>query len=177
MRRLNKWIFLMVGCLLGLGHSVFGSPSGKKIVIEAGEYKHLSNSQIAAPATFRIVTIEEESMIAGVSGAISIGEWSRAPHPESEVAFVVGDLFLTAEIPNGLGVRFAGGVAFLDQATSRLSTRYQFHLALHATLDFGLVGFRYGCHHFSNGNKIHGYKRSQRNMGEEFCGFAIAGGF
>ena len=177
MRRLNKWILILCGLAAAFLVASVGRASETRLVIEAGEYQHLSNSTVGPPAIFRIVTVEEESLISWVSGAISIGEWSRAPVVESEAAFIVGDLFLMHEIPNGLGIRGAFGVALLDQTTSRLSTRYQFHLSLHVTLDFGLVGFRYGCHHFSNGNKIHGYKRSQRNRGEEFCGFALAGRF
>lgn len=143
----------------------------QRVVVEAGEYKHISNSSYPpSAAVFRLVSVERASNISDVYGALAIGEWRRVESLNSEAAFVLGDLIYHPSVKAGWGLRFAGGLAILDQATARSSTRYQFHLSLHVTLDFGLVDIRYGCHHFSNGNTIHGYGRSQPNHAEEFCG-------
>ena len=157
-------------------------PSETRTVVEAGEYKHLSNSSWPpTPAIFRLVTMERLSNKNNIHGAISIGEWVRADNLGSEAAFIIADLLYYPSFGTGwdtsLGLRFAGGMALLDQTTSRLSTRYQFHLGLHVVLNFGWVDNRWGCHHFSNGNKIHGYRRSEPNHAEEFCGTAIGARF
>lgn len=146
----------------------------KRVVVEAGEYKHISNSSYPpSPAVFRLVTMESASNLRDVYGALSIGEWRRVEKLNSEAAFVLADLIYHPSVKAGWGLRLAGGLAILDQATARSSTRYQFHLSLHVTLEFDLVDIRYGCHHFSNGNNIHGYGRSRPNHAEEFCGTAI----
>ena len=157
-------------------------PPAIRTVVEAGKYKHLSNSSWPpTPAIFRLVTVETSSNQSDIHGAVSIGEWVRAESLNSEAAFVIADLIYYPRFDTGwdtsLGLRFAGGMAWLDQTTSRLSTRYQFHLALHVVFNFGLVDIRWGCHHFSNGNKIHGYRRSEPNHAEEFCGTAIGARF
>ena len=155
-----------------------GIAAEQRVVIEAGEYKHISNSSAPTlPAVFRLVTMETASNVSDVYGAVSIGEWRRAESLGSEAAFIVADLLYHPSVEVGWGLRFAGGIAILDQTTTRLSTRYQFHAAAHITLDFGMVDIRWGCHHFSNGNKIHGYRRSSTNHAEEFCGVGIGARF
>lgn len=136
------------------------------VVIDAGKYQHISNSAPGDIASFRLVTME------GKYASVSLGEWSRLP-AQSEAAFVLGDLFIKTfflEVGNGgFAVRPAVGFALLDQTTDRLATRHQFHLSFHLLFDFGGIDIRAGCHHFSNGNKLHGFRRSQRNSAEEFC--------
>ena len=170
---MRKWLMLITMMLLV--QSV--SASETRLVIEAGDYQHLSNSHPGGRALFRLVSAETPTIRDDVYGVLSLGEWIRDDNLGSEAAFVIMGLAYNPRVKAGWGIRLGGGLAVLDQTTERLSTHYQFHLSAHVTLDFGLIGFRYGCHHFSNGNKIHGIGRSEINHAEEFCGVGISGRF
>ncbi len=175
---MGRVLLLAMLLMLAMAFTAVAGVPPIRTVLEAGKYKHLSNSSYPpSPAVFRVVTVEQATNFDTIYGAFSIGEWRRATSIDSEAAFILSDLVYHPTVEAGWGIRLAGGLALLDQTTPRSATRYQFHLAVHVTLDFGLVDIRYGCHHFSNGNSIHGYRRSQPNHAEEFCGAGIGGRF
>ena len=165
-----KPIFLILSLMI---FPFFISATERLLVGEAGEYQRLSNSEPGGSAAFRLVTLEQRGW------AYGLGDWARRGERTS-AAFVFADkIWATPPLALGTGSlgRLQGnlGLGVLDDPTERLGTRWQIHAAIFLTITLEREGsqIRVGCHHFSNGSRIHGVARSKPNSAEEFCSIGI----